>query len=96
MIRKRFLYSYDITDDKRRNKVFKTLEGFGDHLQYSVFLCELSGKECAVLNGRLAEHINPFEDQVLAFDMGSTEREMPLFLNTIGKSVQLSPKIMVF
>ncbi len=96
MIRKRYLYSYDIADDKRRTKVFKTLVGFGDHLQYSVFLCDLSDKEKVVLNGRLNELIHMGEDQILAFDMGSTERELQLFLTTMGKSVQVATKIMVF
>lgn len=96
MIRKRYLYSYDITDDKRRSKVFKTLVGFGDHLQYSVFLCDLSDKERIVLNGKLIELIHQGEDQILAFDMGSTERELQLFLTTLGQPVQVATKIMVF
>lgn len=45
MTRKRFLVAYDIADDKRRNQVFKTLYGYGDHAQYSVFFCELSQQE---------------------------------------------------
>lgn len=96
MIRKRYLYSYDISDDKRRTKVFNTLVGFGDHLQFSVFLCDLSDKEKVVLNGRLNELIHASEDQILAFDMGSTERELQLFLTTMGQSVQIATKIMVF
>ena len=33
--------SYDITNDRRRLKVMKTLEGFGERVQYSVFECRL-------------------------------------------------------
>ncbi len=33
--------SYDIADDKRRNRVAKTLENYGTRVQYSVFECIL-------------------------------------------------------
>src|ERR1035438_4086458 len=32
-----YLICYDICDDKRLRKVFQTMRGYGDHLQYSVF-----------------------------------------------------------
>ena len=37
-----FVISYDIADDKRRNKVAKCLENYGTRVQYSVFevICE--------------------------------------------------------
>ena len=38
-MRRRFLITYDISDDKRRNNVFKALRDCGDHVQYSVFIC---------------------------------------------------------
>ncbi|HUT57607.1 MAG TPA: CRISPR-associated endonuclease Cas2, partial [Phycisphaerae bacterium] len=40
-MRRRYLVTYDISDDKRRDLVFKTLRDRGDHVQFSVFLCEL-------------------------------------------------------
>jgi CRISPR-associated protein Cas2 len=45
-MRRVFLVSYDIPDDKRRNRVFKLLTGWGDHVQYSVFCCQLNPREC--------------------------------------------------
>ena len=36
-----YLVSYDIPDDKKRNKMAKTLLDFGDRVQYSVFECLL-------------------------------------------------------
>ena len=38
-----YLVSYDIPDTKRRTKLAKTLEDFGDRVQYSVFECILDG-----------------------------------------------------
>ena len=37
-----YLICYDISDDKRLRKVFKAMRNFGDHLQYSVFECQLT------------------------------------------------------
>lgn len=33
--------AYDIIDDKRRNRVAKTMEDYGTRVQYSVFECVL-------------------------------------------------------
>lgn len=41
-MRNTFLVCYDICDDKRLRKVFRTMRDFGDHLQYSVFECQFS------------------------------------------------------
>jgi CRISPR-associated protein Cas2 len=95
MIRKRYLFSYDITDDKRRTKVFKTLTGQGDHVQYSVFLCDLNDKELQVVIGRLSELINTREDQILVFDMGSTERELDRFVTTIGQDLEVAQRVQI-
>jgi CRISPR-associated protein Cas2 len=56
--------SYDIVDDKRRNKVMKTLEGFGHRVQYSVFECELRPADLEKLKARLASLILPEQDDV--------------------------------
>jgi len=36
-MRTTYLVCYDITDDKRLRRVFKSCKNYGDHLQYSVF-----------------------------------------------------------
>jgi CRISPR-associated protein Cas2 len=56
--------SYDIVDDKRRNKVMKTLEGFGHRVQYSVFECELRPADLDKLKARLKALIVPEVDDV--------------------------------
>jgi len=43
------LVAYDIADPKRLYQVHKRMRGFGDPLQYSVFVCLLSPKELALL-----------------------------------------------
>ena len=40
-----YVVSYDISSDRLRNKVARTLEGYGTRIQYSVFECKLSEKK---------------------------------------------------
>jgi CRISPR-associated protein Cas2 len=56
--------SYDITDDKRRRKVMKVVEGFGERVQYSVFECHLQPRDVVRLHHRLSRLINPGEDDI--------------------------------
>ncbi|RMF87586.1 MAG: CRISPR-associated endonuclease Cas2, partial [Nitrospinota bacterium] len=37
--------SYDITDDKRRNRIHKALKNYGERVQFSVFECNLSPEQ---------------------------------------------------
>ena len=40
-----YVVSYDISSNKLRNKIFKTLKNYGKHIQFSVFECELSKRQ---------------------------------------------------
>ncbi len=59
--------SYDIPDDKRRNKVCKLLENHGTHIQESVFEFNLSPKERDRLRTRLERIIKTPEDNVRVY-----------------------------
>ena len=48
-----YVVAYDISSDRRRTKVHKTLCGFGKWTQYSLFECHLTEKELVALRGRL-------------------------------------------
>lgn len=65
-----YVVTYDVCDDKRLRQVFRTMLGYGDHMQYSVFRCELSDRERAELVAKLKEIIKHDEDQVLFFPLG--------------------------
>ena len=56
--------SYDIADDKRRAKVMKTLEGYGQRVQYSVFECDLRPADLARLEAKLRAIIEDESDDV--------------------------------
>lgn len=56
--------SYDIVDDKRRNKVHRALKDFGSPVQYSVFECLVSAAAFQRLKKRLAPLIAMKEDSI--------------------------------
>jgi CRISPR-associated protein Cas2 len=59
-----YVIAYDISNDRRRTKVHKTLSGFGQWTQYSLFECHLSEKERVILRGKLDKLLKPEEDSV--------------------------------
>ena len=94
-MRKRYLIAYDVSDDKRRTAIFKTLMGNGDHVQFSVFLCQLSDVELARLKGQLAESVNARQDQVVVLDLGPADSELASRLECIGKAYTPPARVMV-
>jgi CRISPR-associated protein Cas2 len=53
--------SYDIHDDKRRNRIHKVLKNFGERIQFSVFECDLT-KEQLLRMQHMLERIIEEED----------------------------------
>ena len=84
-VRRTFIVSYDICDPKRLRRVFKTLRGWGDHLQYSVFECQLTRTDQVRLRTTLSEMIHHREDQVLFVDLGPAEGRGDRVISAIGK-----------
>ncbi|PDW02426.1 CRISPR-associated endonuclease Cas2 [Candidatus Viridilinea mediisalina] len=56
-----YLISYDISSNRRRAKVSKLLEGFGQRVLESVFECDLDAKAYASLRKKMARRIQPNE-----------------------------------
>ena len=83
---KRYVVSYDISDPRRWRKVFKTMRGFGDHIQFSVFTCELSDKDRVLMIEALGKAINHKEDQVLVVDLGPSEGRGSDCIDSIGRA----------
>lgn len=84
-MRKTYLVCYDICDDRRLAKVHKTMRGFGDHLQYSVFECQLTAADLARCRHRLGEIIDHKIDQVLFVDLGPVEGRGDRVITALGK-----------
>ncbi len=84
-MRNSYIVCYDICNPKRLRQVFKILRGWGDHLQYSVFECQLTKVDAARLSAQLSEVIHHTEDQVLLVNLGPSEGRGDRVINAIGK-----------
>lgn len=66
-MRKFFIVSYDISSDKIRNQVFKTLMNYGERIQYSVFCCRLNMQEKEDLKKKLNKLISKEQTAQIMF-----------------------------
>lgn len=87
-----YIVAYDVRDDRRWRSVFKLMRGYGDHLQYSVFRCELSDRERAEMMERLARAIKHDEDQVLLFPLGPAGGVNEQRVYAVGLAYQASER----
>jgi CRISPR-associated protein Cas2 len=84
-VRNTFLVCYDICHDRRLARVHKTMRGFGDHLQYSIFECQFTPTDLARCRHTLSEIIDHREDQVLFVDLGPVEGRGDSVVTALGK-----------
>jgi len=84
-MRTSYLISYDIADPKRLRLVFKFLKGFGDHLQFSVFECQLTARDLVQCRAGLQAIIHHKEDQVLFVNLGPAEGRGDRVITAMGK-----------
>lgn len=85
-MRQSYLVCYDICDPKRLRQVHKTMRNFGDHLQYSVFECQLTASDLAICKSQLNELIHHDEDQVLFVDLGPAAGRGDRVISALGKA----------
>lgn len=84
-MRTTYLVCYDIADDKRLRKVFKACRDFGEHLQFSIFECDLNPVELVEMEKKLGDLINHREDQVLFVSLGPTEGRGARVIRALGQ-----------
>lgn len=85
MLRSTYIVAYDICDARRLRRVFKTCKNYGEHLQYSVFECDLDDQERAEMENKLGDLIKHDEDQVLFIRLGPTDRRGSQDIQAVGK-----------
>ena len=86
MSRQAYLVTYDISDPKRLRQVFQAMRDVGDHLQLSVFRCELNRSEMVQLRDRLGDIVNFAEDQVIFADLGPAEGRGSKCIKSLGRA----------
>ncbi len=80
-----YIVTYDIANNRRWRRVFKTMQGFGEWLQLSVFQCRLSRRRRAEMETQLRELVKAGEDRVRLIDVGPADK-MELAVESIGKT----------
>ncbi|HET8682390.1 MAG TPA: CRISPR-associated endonuclease Cas2 [Micromonosporaceae bacterium] len=73
MARRRYLVAYDIREDRRLRSVATCMEGYGDRIQYSVFVCDLSDQEVVEMRSDIETRIKSSEDSVMVIDLGRAD-----------------------
>jgi CRISPR-associated protein Cas2 len=66
--------------------VFKVMKGFGDHLQLSVFRCDLDRMRLAQLKMALLAEIDSKEDQILLIDVGPADGRGAEAFESLGRA----------
>ncbi len=84
-MRNTFLVTYDISNDLRLRRVHKTMLGYGDHLQYSVFECQLTPTDVIRCRHALSRVIHHKDDQVLFVDLGPSEGRGDRVITALGR-----------
>lgn len=80
-----YLVTYDISDPKRWRKVFETLKGFGEHVQLSVFRCDLTPTHHVRLRNALDRVIHHEEDQVVIAKLGKSTPDVLGGIEVLGR-----------
>lgn len=97
-MRRYVVVSYDISDPKRWRNVYKIVRGYGTHIQYSVFLCQLTDQDEAQLKQLLLDVIHHSADQVIFARLGSVQsKAVERNMTCIGRDfVPLDLKGLIF
>lgn len=60
------------------------MKGYGEHLQYSVFLCDLDGAEKPAMMSHLGAIIKHTEDSIVIVDLGDAAGRGETCFNFMG------------
>jgi len=70
---RRVLVAYDICDDGRRDQVAVTLQGYGQRVQYSVFIVDGRPSDFVRLRSSLNAVIDVSVDRILFCELGARD-----------------------
>lgn len=87
-----YIVAYDISSDKRRNKVHKILSGFGQWTQFSLFELFINDKELVLLQNKLEKVLNTEKDSVRFYPLCAACLKQ---VETVGSDPPKVPKLFV-
>ncbi len=85
-----YLVCYDVRDDRRLRQVFRTLKGYGQHWQFSIFFCVLRNIDRVRMQSDLEQELNLKEDQAIILDLGPNEKEARSAVTVLGAPLPIS------
>lgn len=91
-MRTAYVVTYDICEPKRLRRVYRIMLGYGDHLQYSVFRCELTARERVELEALLSAVMHHRQDQVLFIDLGPAEGRARTCIDSVGRAYDMEER----
>ncbi len=74
-------------DGQRLVQTYKKMSGYGDHMQYSVFMCDLSPSELIIMKDDLADIMNMKEDSLIIVNVGPVGQS-DVRITTMGVSLE--------
>ena len=83
------IVTYDISDPRRLRRVYRTMRGFDQHLQLSVFQCDLTPVQKARMAAALSEVMHHEQDQVVIIDLGPSEGREAKEIQAIGRPIEV-------
>lgn len=86
----RYLIAYDVPSDRRRTRLAKILSGYGDRVQFSVFIVDAARAKLVRLREDVKNVIEQDEDSVLLCDLGLLTTLDDRVFSTIGRSRSLT------
>jgi CRISPR-associated protein Cas2 len=84
-MRRVYIVTYDISDPRRRRQVYRTMRGFGEHLELSVFSCDISAAQRIHMVAALEEAIDRETDQILLIDLGPSQAQPIHHIEALGR-----------
>ncbi len=85
-MRRRYVVAYDIRDEVRLRQVHGIVRSFGERLQYSVFLCDLTMSEKIALKTELRSVLDHRRDSVVLIDLGEANARGSACFDFMGSS----------
>lgn len=90
--RHRFVVCYDVREPRRLRKTHETMLGYGDPIQYSVFICDLSGAERLLMEEALRRAARLSEDSIHIIDLGPARGRALMRIRSLGSAPPPAPQ----
>lgn len=81
------LAAYDIGNEKRWRKIHTLMHDYGQRVQFSIFLCQLTPVDEAKLVARAQEIIHPVEDQLILVRLQPVGGSLNKRIRSVGRQI---------